>query len=143
MTFSVFYLIQVLIKRGTFSWKSHLNQTSGSKVMSNWRILRTTENRRNAFLFLAISHNQCSRLLTDSARSQHIWTNIKFDWWPELKALSHVNSLSKIAVLTKLHIASVAYWCIINRFMSSVIRTMIKMITIQAQWCANIGNVNL
>ena len=51
-------------------WKPHLNRSGGSKVMSNWRILRTTENNTNSFLFLAISHNQCSRLPTDSAGSQ-------------------------------------------------------------------------
>ena len=38
--------------------KMHLNWTSGSKVMSNWRILKTIKNKRNLFLFLAISHNQ-------------------------------------------------------------------------------------
>ncbi len=60
MTFPVFYLIGMLIWRGTFYWKPHLNRTSGSKVMSNWRIIRTIENKRNAFLFLVISHNQSS-----------------------------------------------------------------------------------
>ena len=65
-----------------FDWIAHLgkcillktlpNQTSGSKVMSNWVILKTIENKRNSFVFLAISHNQCSRLPTDSIRSQHI-----------------------------------------------------------------------
>ena len=34
MTFSVFYSIALLIWRGTFCWKPHLNWTSGSKVMS-------------------------------------------------------------------------------------------------------------
>ena len=34
VTFSVFYSIEVLIWRGTFCWKSYLNQTSGSKVHS-------------------------------------------------------------------------------------------------------------
>ncbi len=38
------------------SWKPHMNQTSGSKFVSNWRILKTIENKRNSFLFLAISH---------------------------------------------------------------------------------------
>ncbi len=37
-----------------------------------WRILRIKENNSNSFLFLAISHNQCCRLPTDPARSQHI-----------------------------------------------------------------------
>ncbi len=43
----VFYLIEVLIWRGTFCWKPHLNRTSGSKVMSNWMILKS---KRNSFL---------------------------------------------------------------------------------------------
>ena len=50
--------------------KTHLNWSSGSKIMS--RILRTIEKNRNSFLFLVISHNQCSWLPTDSARSQHM-----------------------------------------------------------------------
>ena len=33
------------------------------------------ENKRNAFLFLTVSHNQCSRLPTDPARSQHNYCN--------------------------------------------------------------------
>ncbi len=53
-----------------------LNLSSGSKVMSNWRILRTIENNRNSFLFLAISHSQYCRLPTDPARSQHIWLHL-------------------------------------------------------------------
>ena len=52
----------VLIWKGTFHWKPHLIWTSGSKVLSNWRILKTIENKRNAFLLLAVSQNQCSRL---------------------------------------------------------------------------------
>ncbi len=39
-----------------FCWKPHLNRTSGSKVMSSWRILKKIENKRNSLLFLAISH---------------------------------------------------------------------------------------
>ncbi len=34
-----------------FDWKPHLNQSSGSKVMSNWRVLRTIENNRNRNVF--------------------------------------------------------------------------------------------
>ena len=65
---------QVLNKKQNKQNKKHKHvQTSGSKVMSNWGILKTKENKRNSFLFLDISHNQCSRLTTDSARSQHIW----------------------------------------------------------------------
>ncbi len=62
----------MLIWRGTFCWKpppeSDLN---GSKVMSNWRILKTIENKRNPFLFLAVSHHQFSSFQTDSSRSEH------------------------------------------------------------------------
>ena len=66
--FQFSYLIEVLIWRGTFCWKPHLNRSNGSEIMSNWRILRTIENNRNSFLFLAISHNQCCRLPTDPTR---------------------------------------------------------------------------
>ncbi len=38
VTFSV--LVEVLIFRGTFCWKPHLNQISGSKILSHWRILK-------------------------------------------------------------------------------------------------------
>ncbi len=39
---------------------------------STWKIFKTIENQRNAFLSLAESHNQCSWLPTDPAWSQHI-----------------------------------------------------------------------
>ncbi len=39
---------------------------------SNWKILKTVENKRNGFLFLAVSHNQCSRLPIDPAK--HIFS---------------------------------------------------------------------
>ncbi len=58
--FSLFYLTEMLIIwGGTSCWKSHLNWTSSFKVMSNWRKcrLKAIENKRNSFLFLAISHN--------------------------------------------------------------------------------------
>ena len=44
VTFSVFYLIDILIRRGTFCWKPHPNRTSGSKALINWRIPKTIEN---------------------------------------------------------------------------------------------------
>ncbi len=44
--------------------------------MSNWRILRTIDNNWNSFLFLDISRNQCSRLPTDPATSQHIMCRV-------------------------------------------------------------------
>ena len=74
-SFLQFYLMKVLIGRDTICWKPHLNLTSGSKGMSNWRILKTIENKRTSLLFVAISHNQCSWLSTDSARSYHIYWN--------------------------------------------------------------------
>ncbi len=70
-TCDVFYLIEVLTWRGTFRWKTRLNRSSGSKVMCNWRVLGTIQNNRNSFLFfLAMSQNQCCRLLIDPARLQ-------------------------------------------------------------------------
>ncbi len=36
---------------------------------SNWKILKTIENKRNTFLFLPVSHNQCAWLPTDPTRS--------------------------------------------------------------------------
>ncbi len=54
VTFSVFYLIEVLIWRGTFCRKPYLNQISDSKVMSNWMILKTIENKSNSFVFLFV-----------------------------------------------------------------------------------------
>ena len=65
-----------------FDWGPHLERYILLKTTpesdqwfqsySNWKILKTIENKRNAFLFLALSHNRCCRLLTDPARSQHI-----------------------------------------------------------------------
>ena len=50
-----------------------MNQTSLKfQSYSNSKILKTIENRRNAFLFLAVSHNQWARFPTDPARLQHI-----------------------------------------------------------------------
>ncbi len=37
------------------------------------KLLKDSQNKRNAFLFLAVSHNQCSWLPTDAARSEHNW----------------------------------------------------------------------
>ncbi len=68
VTLSVFYLIEVLIRRGKIQPESD----QWFQSYSNWKILKTIENKRIAFLFLPVSHNQCSRLPTDPARSQHI-----------------------------------------------------------------------
>ena len=62
------------LRGGTFCWKLHLNRSSGSKVMSNWRFLRTIENNRNSFLFLTVSHNHWCRLPNDPTRLQHTYT---------------------------------------------------------------------
>ncbi len=86
--FQFFYLIEVLIRKGIFCRKSHLNQASGSKVKvierfsKHVRMFSITwstamafnRNKRNAFLFLAVSHNQCSWLQTDPARLQLIFS---------------------------------------------------------------------
>ena len=37
----------------------------------NWRILKTLKKTKEIHFFLTVSHNQCSRLPTDSARLQH------------------------------------------------------------------------
>ncbi len=50
VTFSVFYLIEVLIWRGTFCWKPHLNGTRGYKVMS--RQLKDSQNNRKQKKFI-------------------------------------------------------------------------------------------
>ena len=72
-----FYLIEVFIWKGTFSWKPHMNSTSGSNIMSNWRIFKTIENKGTSFLFLAISHNQCSQLPTDSYQINKQWQHLR------------------------------------------------------------------
>ncbi len=74
----LFYLIEVLTWRGTFCWKPHLNRSSGSKVMSIWRVLRTIENNRSSFLFPTISDNQCCWLPTDRTTSQHIYQHFAY-----------------------------------------------------------------
>ncbi len=81
-----------------FAEKPHLNRSTGSKVVSNWRVLRTIENNRNSFLFLGISHNQCYRLPTDTARSQHIWIiwkaiHLYNTICRSLHAMDYINSL--------------------------------------------------
>ncbi len=48
-----------------------INPPQSDQWFQSWRGLKTIENKRDIFLFLAVSHNQCSRLLTDSTRSQH------------------------------------------------------------------------
>ena len=70
--FSAFYLIEILIRRGTFCWKNPPESDQWFQSYSNWKILKTIENKRNAFLFLAVSHDQCFQLPTDPTRSQHI-----------------------------------------------------------------------
>ncbi len=63
-----------------FDWSAHLEKyilLKSPLELVQWfqgyeqlKVLRTIENNRYSFLFLAISHNQCCRLLTDPARSQ-------------------------------------------------------------------------
>ncbi len=78
------------VKHVTFSqisidWSPHLgdehfpeNTWIGQRFQSyiSWKILKTIENKRNVFLFLAVPHNQCYRLPTDPAKSQHIMLNL-------------------------------------------------------------------
>ena len=47
--------------------------------MCNWRLLRTIQNKRNSFHFLAMSHNQCFRLipLDRNTNYQQLLTNTK------------------------------------------------------------------
>ena len=52
--------------------KSNLNTNCVNKSQVVY-ILKRIENERNSFLFLAISHNQCSRPPTDPAGSQDIF----------------------------------------------------------------------
>ncbi len=49
--FSIWLFIWLLIWSGTFCWKPHLNQSSGFKVMSDWKILKTIERKRNSLIF--------------------------------------------------------------------------------------------
>ena len=57
------------LERYIFAEKPHLNRFSGSKVMSNWMILRTIE--IHSFIWLCLTINAPD--FPDSARSQHIW----------------------------------------------------------------------
>ena len=66
------FLLNLIAHLGTFCWKPHLNRSSGSKVMSNWRIRKTIKNKRNSLLCSGYISQWCSRLPTDSARLQHI-----------------------------------------------------------------------
>ena len=78
--FQFFYLIEVL--RCTFCWKPCLNWSSGSKVISNWMILRTIENNRNSFLFwLCLTINTLDFWLIPLDRNTYvIWYMIQFIW---------------------------------------------------------------
>ena len=61
-------------------WSAHLERyinfllktiPESDQWFQSYEQLKDCQNKRNSFLFLAISHNQRSRLPTDSARSQH------------------------------------------------------------------------
>ena len=74
VAFSVFYLIEVLIRLGEVHFAENPTESDQwFQSYSNCKILNTIENKRNVFLFLAVSHNQFSWLLTDPTRSQHIF----------------------------------------------------------------------
>ncbi len=73
---------------------------------TNWKILKTIENKRNSFLFLAVSHNQCSRLPTDPARSQHIFVKRVLMWGCQIwkpcicsQACDYKNWLERVGAL--------------------------------------------
>ena len=61
VTFSVSYLVEILIRRGTFCRKPHLNRTSGSKVITIEIFSKQLK---------TISQSMFPTL-TDPARSQH------------------------------------------------------------------------
>ncbi len=98
-----------------FDWSAHkeryiLPKTAPESdqlvnTYSNWRILKTIEIERNTFLFLAVSHNQCSWLPIDSAISQHIcqWVH----GWIELKNCS----ISRISLYNynRMHILKITH----------------------------------
>ena len=63
-----------LIGRGTFCWKPPSELDQFFQSYSNWKILKTIENKRNAVLLVAVCRNQCCRLQTDPTRSQHTYT---------------------------------------------------------------------
>ncbi len=68
MTFSVFYLNKVFIRRGTFCWKPHLNWTSGSKVTAIERLSKqqkTKEMLSFFWLYLAINATDFRLILLD------------------------------------------------------------------------------
>ncbi len=71
------------------------NPTWISPLVSRLWAIEDSQNNRNLFFLLAISHNQCCRLPTDSTRSQHIWKNSKMSW-----AVWHHHGSLKWNVLT-------------------------------------------
>ena len=80
--FSVFYLIDALVRRGTFCWKYHLNRTSGSKVKQ----LKDSKNNRKQkkwIPFQAVSHNQLVR------KVRQIQIALKSFIWAFLTPLLH------------------------------------------------------
>ncbi len=100
------------IRRGTFCWKHPPDQWF--QIYSNWKIFKTIGNQRNAFLFLAVSYNQCPQLLTDFARSQHTSASlaeIHFSKIFETVPLIHLNKFKNITRIEFLFIE--AKWCII------------------------------
>ena len=92
-----------------FDWSPHyeryvllrtcLNRASGSKVtaIDDSQINR---NKTNVFLFLSVSHNQCSKLPTDPARSQHIMSTqpvtMGVDWHTEIGRIMKVSLMFDI-----------------------------------------------
>ncbi len=76
-----YFLFSICLKSSLGHWGRYIllktppESDQWFQSYSNWKTLRTTENKRNAFVFLAVSHNQCCRLPTDPARSHIYHTN--------------------------------------------------------------------
>ncbi len=105
MTFSVFYLIEIRIRRGTFCWKPHLNQTSGSKVIA---IERFSKQQKCIPFSGCISQPMFPTSNTDPTRSQHICDLIQniscyLTWQPEHFIY---NCLSLLKLITKTYYES-------------------------------------
>ncbi len=77
MTFSVFYLIEILIRRGTFCWKPHLNRTSGSKVIAIERFSKQWKTKEmHSFFWLYLKFKAPDFQLIPLDRN----TNVDYGW---------------------------------------------------------------
>ena len=88
---------------------------------SNWKILETIDNKRNAFLFLSVTHNQCSRLPTDPARSQNMLFKLPWDiqlclfdvknyiYWILIESISSADCIKKVSPVSNSYLFSKSY----------------------------------